>query len=275
MIRVFPRRTKWTPNDHLVFVGNPPLFRPPDQPVRISIAFTWDIQEGKRLSENWSRFYSDVQLGGPALDDPGGEFVPGRFIKQGVTITSRGCPKNCPWCFVPKREGSLRELKIKPGWIIQDNNLLACSKKHIEAVFDMFREQNKSIKFSGGLDSDFFSDWHRKLIDSIKIDELWFSCDTYGQIKKIEKLKSILNGIPQNKLRCFVLIGFDNESIDDAEYRLEKIHELGFLPFSQLYQPQIKKSYSMKWRSLARKWSRPAAYRSGQTKGLGHEAKEA
>jgi hypothetical protein len=25
MIRVFPRRTKWTPTDELAFVGDPPL----------------------------------------------------------------------------------------------------------------------------------------------------------------------------------------------------------------------------------------------------------
>ncbi len=131
MIRVFPRRTKWTPTDELAFVGDPPMFRPPEQPVRVSAVFTWDIPEAIRLKWAWSSYYSDVQIGGPAFDDPGGEFIPGRFIKHGVTITSRGCPNRCPWCYVPGREGLIKEFPIVSGWIIQDNNILACRRPHI------------------------------------------------------------------------------------------------------------------------------------------------
>ncbi len=50
MIRVFPRKTAWTPTDELAFVGDPPLFRPPEQPVMVSVTFTWDIPEGERLA---------------------------------------------------------------------------------------------------------------------------------------------------------------------------------------------------------------------------------
>jgi hypothetical protein len=261
MIRVFPRRTKWTPDDELAFVGAPPLFRPENQPVRISITFTWDINEGKRLADMWSKYYSDVQLGGPAFDDPGNEFEPGKFIKEGVTITSRGCPKRCPWCFVPKREGYIREIKIKPGWIIQDNNLLACGRKHIEAVFDMLREQKKAVKFSGGLDVEIFSEWHRRLIDTIKIYELWFACDTKQCLSKLAQVAEILNGISINKRRCYVMIGYGGEGVDEAERKLNKVYELGFLPFAQLYQNSRKIKYSPAWNTLAREWSRPAIYR--------------
>lgn len=91
MIRVFPNMTKWTPTDDLAFVGYPPLFLPPEQPVRISVVFTWDLPLAQRLKTAWQAHYKDVQIGGPAVGDPGGDFVPGRFIKDGVTITSRGC----------------------------------------------------------------------------------------------------------------------------------------------------------------------------------------
>ena len=99
MIRVFPRRNKWTPEDHLAYVGKPPAIgqQPKEQRVRISIVFTKDIKKGEQLQKAWAKYYRDVKLGGPAFGDPGGQFVPGRFIKHGVTITSRGCPNNCPW----------------------------------------------------------------------------------------------------------------------------------------------------------------------------------
>jgi len=266
ILRVFPKRNKWIPTDSLAFIGDPDLFIPQDHkiPVRISIVFTWDIAEGKRLLTAWQSFYDDVKLGGPAFDDSGGEFIPGMFLKDGVTITSRGCSKCCPWCFVPKREGKTRELEIKPGYIIQDNNLLACSEKHIRAVFDMLKSLNKPAKFSGGLDTTLLQDWHRDLFDSIKIGELWFACDTRTALKTLERAARILDGISRQKRRCYVMIGFNGESIRDAEERLEKVYQLGFDPFCQLYQNGMKKEYDREWKALARKWSRPAAYRAQQ-----------
>jgi hypothetical protein len=111
MIRVFPHRNKWTPTDEMTFIGEPPLFRPGDRrmPVRISVTFTWHKQDAERIAKSWAQYYDDVQLGGPAYEDPGGEFIPGRFMKEGCTITSRGCPKKCGWCVVPMREGLVRE----------------------------------------------------------------------------------------------------------------------------------------------------------------------
>lgn len=266
IIRVFPRRTKWTPTDKLSFIGWPPLFRPPDLPVKISCVFTWDIPVCKSLLRAWSDYYSDCSLGGPAFDDPGESFSPGEFIKEGVVFTSRGCIRKCPLCFVPRREGRIRELEITPGWIIQDNNLLACSEKHIRAVFDMLREQKRGITFSGGLDVRLVKDWHRSLFDSIKIKELFFACDKVDRIKDLKKVAGIFDGIPPRKRRCYAMIGFNGESILDAEKRLEEIYSLGFYPFAALYQKSEKKEYSKEWRALVEKWSRPAAFKATNKK---------
>ncbi|MBU2537258.1 MAG: hypothetical protein KKH22_02385 [Proteobacteria bacterium] len=232
--------------------------------MRISVVFTWDLPLAKRLKTAWGAHYQDVQIGGPAVGDPGGVFVPGRFIKDGVTITSRGCVRSCPWCFVPKREGKIRELEIHPGWIVQDNNLLACSRKHIEQVFEMLRQQKKGAVFSGGLDTRLLKEWHRELIDTIKLHELWFACDTENMIDQLTRTAKIMDGIPNKKRRCYTMIGFDGETLCQAESRLEKVFELGFFPFCQLYQGEERKEYSKPWRDLQRKWARPAIYNSKQ-----------
>lgn len=266
MIRVFPRRTSFTPTDALAFVGDPPLFRPPADEVRVNVVFSWDIPEGRRLARAWSSFYPNVSLGGPAFGDPGGEFESGLFCKPGVTITSRGCSSNCSFCLVPRREGKIRELMIKPGHIIQDNNLLACSRKHIEAVFEMLSWQKRGAVFSGGLDATLFQPWHRELIDQIRVNELWFACDSEMGLAPLQQVAEMLEDISIEKKRCYCLIG--TESIFDAEQRLESIFELGFLPFAQLYRPADREyPYLSAWKSLARKWSRPAAYRTFRPSG--------
>ena len=268
MIKVFPRRTKWTPTDELAFTGDPGLFLPSPQPVRISVTFTWDIEEGLRLSDAWKQYYPDVQVGGPAFNNPGGEFIPGRFIKEGVTITSRGCIRNCPYCFVPKREGKIRELPIKEGWIVQDNNLLACSNIHIQKVFGMLKMLNKPVNFSGGLDPQLLKEWHIYEIERLKIEHLWFSCDYPGAEKHLHKVNDLTADFPDYKKRCYVLIGFNGETISQAESRLENVYEMGFLPFAQLYQGTIKRPWTPEWDQLQRKWCRPAAYKKKLDKKL-------
>lgn len=264
IIRVFPRRTNWTPVDPLAFFGPPPLFRPQDSTaqVHVSVTFTWDKSRGEELARQWSAHYRDVRIGGPAYARPGlyaDEFTPGLYLKDGCTITSRGCPKACGYCGVSIAEGPLRTIPIRPGWIVQDNNLLACSDYHVRAVFEMLRSQGRRIAFNGGLDKDYLRDWHRSLFDSIPIHELWFACDRVTDLPRLERAAKILEGIPQRKLRCYVLLGYEGESLDIARRKVERVFALGFLPFSQLYQGETLQPYSREWRELNRKWSRPAA----------------
>jgi hypothetical protein len=165
---------------------------------------------------------------------------------------------------VPKHEGSLRELQIKSGWIVQDNNLLACSERHLRAVFDMLRTQKRGACFNGGLDKHYLQPWHRELFDSISLNELWFACDQTKDLPWLERATGILEGISIEKKRCYTLIGYDGESLEDAVRRVEAVYALGFLPFCQLYQPDEPRVYPLEWRQVHRKWSRPAAYRSKQ-----------
>lgn len=269
-IRVFPAKTKWTPDDDLAFVGDPTLFLPEDKvPVRISCVFTWHIEEAERLRRSWSRFYGDVQVGGPAYDDKGGDFEPGMFVKPGITITSRGCTKSCEWCLVPRREGWIRELPIMPGWNLIDNNLLASSIDHVERVFEMLREQKKPIVFSGGLDAELFRVEHAELLKSIKLGEAWFACDYPGAMAHLESVANLLPDIKPRKKRCYVMIGFNGEDIGQAEKRLKTVYQLGFWPFAMLYRSaeSLKRNgWSREWLQLQKTWCRPAAFKAEMRK---------
>jgi hypothetical protein len=264
MIRVFPRKTKWSPNDALAFFDEPPLFGVPEMPVMVSVTFTQDKRRGKRLWRAWSKrmHRQVVRLGGPAFDDPGGDFVPGRFLHRSITITSRGCPKKCDFCYVPTREGPIRELPIRQGWVVQDNNLLACSKQHIRAVFSMLRQGPMPASFPGGLDIDYLEPWH---IDHLKLLQknhrfaaLWVAFDGPAGMKKLNKARDLLADFSQERKFAYVLIGYKGDAHADAESRCEKVYKAGFLPFAML----IDSNTDSEWKTVQRKWARPAIYRS-------------
>ena len=52
--RVFPRKTKATPDDPLVFFGYPRRDNLPEvDEVHVSVAFTGDMDKGERLADEW------------------------------------------------------------------------------------------------------------------------------------------------------------------------------------------------------------------------------
>jgi hypothetical protein len=69
-------------------------------------------------------------------------------------------------------------------------------------------------------------------------------------------------------MRCYTMIGWNGETLLQAERRLETVLKLGFLPFTQLYQPEERKTYPEEWRKLMKKWARPASIFAGANKQL-------
>lgn len=265
-IRVFPRRTKLTPDDPLAFVGDPPLYgRPADRniPVYVSCTFSWDKPTAHRLRESWSRFYDRVEIGGPAFDSPGGVFVPGMFLKKGAVITSRGCTRKCGFCLVPLREGrNIRHLPIMYGNIVLDNNILACSDIHILQVFNMLAKQPSPAVFSGGLDSRLLKPWHVELLRSIRVKSMFFACDSPLALEPLRCAGELLSDFSIEKKRCYVLIGFNGENPTEAETRLKAVYRAGFLPFAMLYRgPDAMTRNTREFHDLVGLWRMPGAYK--------------
>ena len=259
--RVFPRRTSFSPNDDDTYFNMPGLFTPDYDEVHVSCVFTWDKQRAFELVEAWKHKAKVINVGGPAFNDPGNGFTPGFYLREGVTITSRGCPNSCSWCLVSNREGKLRELDVKPGNIIQDNNILACSAGHLDKVFTMLAGQ-RQIEFKGGLEAARITPEIVDRLRGLSIKTLWVACDYPAAIKPLQKAVDTLNraGFTQNHIYCYVLIGDDRQ---ENEARLRRVFEIGAMPFAQLYQPPDEYiRYPEAWRHFAREWSRPAIYKS-------------
>lgn len=237
-IRVFPKATGYTPVDDLAFVGSPPRenFLPPTSlDVQISVVWTWDIPIAQKLAIEWMKYYKNVNIGGPAFNDPGGNFIPGKFVRRGVVFTSRGCNRRCPWCYIHKREGNIRELKIFSGFVIEDSNLLMCSDNHIKSVFKMLRKNGNESFFNGGFEARLFKRWHIDLLDSINVGEIFFACDSKEALPYLKKIIPLLINKPQSWKCCYVLLNY-NETMQAGRQRISEVKKIGFTPIPMLYQ---------------------------------------
>lgn len=264
IIRVFCRKTAATPDDEDVRVCSPPgLFDKADE-IHIPVIWTYDKPIAEKLAEQW-RQVAPVKIGGPAYDDPGGEFVPGMYVKHGYVMTSRGCPNNCWFCSVPKREGTIREIGITEGYNFLDSNILACRDDHIKAVFKMLADGKKKFKkpieFTGGLEAARLKQWHVDLIREIKPSQMFFAYDTPDDLEPLIEAGKMLvaSGITpgSHSMRCYVLCGFKNDSFDKAHKRMVQTIMAGFMPMAMLFRDKdgLRDKDWMRWQ---RQWARPA-----------------
>lgn len=278
-IRVFPRRTKATPDDEFAFIGYPPLFRPRVNRVDISCTFSWDKEECEKLAAAWGIYYNNVRLGGIAFGDKGGDFISGQYLKKGYIITSRGCNNRCWFCDAWKREGKIRELPIVDGWNVLDNNLLQCSENHIRSVFAMLKRQRQRAEFTGGFETRLLKDWHIELLLDLKPKQIFFAYDKIDDLEPlIEVGRRLLKAgftKESHTLRCYVLIGYPNDKIESADARLKEVLRIGMTPMAMLWRNKKNKT-NLEWCRFQREWARPqiihskslALKRIGQT-GMG------
>jgi hypothetical protein len=260
VIRVFPRRTKATPIDEDVRINcGPELWDKADE-VHISVAFTWDLPRAEWLAKQWGHI-APVKIGGPAIGEKSGDFTPGMYLKRGYVITSRGCPNHCWFCSVPKREGDVRELHITEGWNVQDDNLLACSDAHINAVFEMLERQKHPIEFTGGLESARMKPWIAAALHVLHPKQMFFSYDTPNDLEPLREAGKMLHDAGFTTIshcqRCFVLCGYPKDSMDLAEIRMKEAMDAGFTPMAMLWKDETGKQDRI-WRKFQREWARPA-----------------
>lgn len=259
LLRVFPRKTNATPIDDDARFDVPGLFDEADK-VEVSVTFTNDKGRGEHLAEAWRTVTKNVSIGGPAYDDRGGEFEPGKYLKHGYVFTSRGCPNRCWFCYTPKREGEIRELEIKDGYNILDSNLLACSDGHIKRVFEMLKRQKEKPRFTGGLDPALMRPWIAESLKDLKPMTAYFAYDDphdYEHLMDAVKILRDYNILPDksHSYFCYVLIGYRGDTFDMAQQRLHGVIDLGLIPMAMLYNRGDDQDDKKTWKKFQREYA--------------------
>jgi hypothetical protein len=244
----------------MVRVGFPDLFPPECDEVHISVAFTYDIEKAQKMTEAWAKI-APVKLGGPALNDPGSAFIPGRYLKNGYVITSRGCPNRCWFCMAAKREGEIRELSITEGWNVLDNNLLACSPSHVYRVFEMLSRQTRRAEFTGGLEAARMTNNIACRLSLLNPRRIFFAYDTPNDREPLAEAMQMCRlaniKIKSHIVSAYVLVGYPRDTFSAAEERLNFVLSLGIFPFAMLYRDEAGRLPTLEWRKFQREWVRP------------------
>ena len=260
IIRVFPRKTQATPDDDLVRFTSPTLFDEADE-VHVSVTFDIDLKKAETLVKDWEIVTRNVTIGGPALKDHGGEFVPGLYVKKGNVITSRGCPNRCWFCNAWKNEGNIiRELDIHDGWNLLDNNILACSQKHQNSVFEMLSRQKETPRFTGGLEAALLNEWNINWLTKLKPDYIYFAYDTPDDYEPLVIASPLLQeaGVMRgHRCGCYVLIGDKKDTFEAAQERIINVMKLGYFPQAMLLNRGMSRPEHerKKWRQFQREWA--------------------
>lgn len=157
---------------------------------------------------------------------------------------TRGCPNDCGFCIVSKKEGriSKKVADLSEFWRGQshikllDANLLACKDK-----IDLLNQLAKSgakVDFTQGLDARFITDEVADLLAGIKIDKAHFAFDF------MKNERAIIKGLQIFQQKCtvrsreaivYMLTNYDTTIKDDL-YRVNAIRDLGFQPDVRIYR---------------------------------------
>ncbi len=268
LIRVFPHVTRALPRDELAAIDRPPGFFDEADEVHISVVFSWDVRKAEMLEKQW-RHVAPTKIGGPATGMRGEGFVPGRYLKPGYVITSRGCPNRCWFCTVWQREGQeVRELPIAEGFNVLDDNLLAGSEQHVRAVFAMLKSQRLGRpQFTGGLEAARLKPWHVDLLADLRPKQLFFAYDTPDDLEPLRKAGRMLAPhftAASKSLRAYVLGAYPGDTREAWTKRLEATQAAGFWPAAMMWrEPKagmdvVLGPHHYDWKRLQRQWARPA-----------------
>lgn len=140
-----------------------------------------------------------------------------------IGFTTRGCIRNCEFCFVPKKEGMLRrnarisefDSPRNKKIMLLDNNILAYND--YKSVFSEIRSTKKRTGFKQGMDFRLMTDDRCDELLSIKYDgDYTFAYDSIKDREVIERnISKYIGKFPEWRCKFFVLVGFNSTIADD------------------------------------------------------------
>jgi len=158
-------------------------------------------------------------------------------IDYSVQLFSRGCVRQCGFCVVPEKEGSIKAIEPmklnEKGTFIEvlDNNFFA--NPEWEGAIEYILQHEQPVNFHG-IDVRLLNEEQCYILDNMKLKKqikiAWDEPDD----KIYEKIKEVIKYIKPWKIMCYVLIGYNTTEEEDI-YRVMKLNEIKVDPFVMPY----------------------------------------
>lgn len=165
--------------------------------------------------------------------------------KYAVGFLTRGCPRNCGFCVVSKKEGlcSRQVADLSEFWRGQkeikllDPNLLAC--KNHEKILKQLADSKVSIDITQGLDIRRVNPDNIALLNKIKTKMIHFAWDNPKQdLSEYFKLFSKYTNIKSDRNKSVYVLTNFNSTIEEDLYRIYTLRDLGYSPYVMIYQKE-------------------------------------
>lgn len=164
------------------------------------------------------------------------------IVNAGMGFTSRGCVRECGFCFVPKKEGKFHDVAeikdiINPKSnviILHDNNLTA-DPQCIDKLHEI-RDRKLIVDINQGLDVRLMTQEKAQALSEVKhLRSLHYAWDLMAFEKPVmEGIKLLSRFIKPYRHMCFMLVGF-NTTFEEDVYRFRKLREMKVDPFVMVY----------------------------------------
>jgi len=148
-----------------------------------------------------------------------------------VGYLTRGCSNNCPWCYVPKKEGGMRadsmwrELVREDSnkLVLMDNNILACEYGLRQLADLSVNGKDILVDFNQGLAARLVTEEVADMLARINwLQYIRFSCDSKAQLPAIDRVVEMLSkrGIKSYRIFVYLLVRKD---LSEADYRVQHL----------------------------------------------------
>lgn len=184
---------------------------------------------------------------------------------------TRGCIRNCEFCFVPEKEGKLRvNASLNefydpnlPKIMLLDNNFLALPNEQCVGLLQELKKTGKRITFKQGLDFRLLTKEKAKALIELNYDgEYIFAFDRVIDKPIIERnLKEIWKPLTKNwRTKFYILVGFDSTLQQDLE-RVYFLRKHKCLPYIMRHSNCYSSPYKPFYTDLAAWCNQPGFFK--------------
>ena len=223
------------------YMQMPDTFCNADEIVYGGTGFAISVEGGREV------FHKDKHSDLPAEIEhiyPDYSLYPELTKNKAYGFLTRGCPNNCAFCLVSKKEGvvSTKVADLSEWWngqrniILLDPNILACRDR--KELLQQLIDSGAWVEFNQGLDARFITPEIAEMLAQIKT-KMWHLAFDFmkNEDRIIAGLQTFVDVVKPDprKAVVYMLTNFDTTFAEDW-YRLDKIRGLGLTPDVRIYR---------------------------------------